>query len=68
MLAVTFLVAATGLVLGLRFSAFVLALLILLATASIFAIAIWSGSNPGVFALHLLVMLAALQITTLSAA
>jgi membrane protein DedA with SNARE-associated domain len=44
---------------------FVLGLLLLLATTGIFAIGIWSGGNPGVIALHLLAMLASVQISYL---
>jgi hypothetical protein len=62
MLAFTVLLAATGLALGLRFNVFVLALLLLLATTSIFAIGIWGGGNPLVVALNLLVTLASVQI------
>jgi hypothetical protein len=65
MLAVTILVAATGLVLGLRFNVFVLALMLLLATTSIFAIGIWGGGNPLVVALNLLATLASVQISYL---
>ncbi len=65
MLAITILVAATGLALGLRFNVFVLGLLLLLATTSIFPIGIWSGGNAGVIALHLLPMLASVQISYL---
>jgi len=65
MLAITILVAATGLALGLRFNVFVLGLLLLLATTSIFPIGIWSGGNAGVIALHLLAMLASVQISYL---
>ena len=65
MLAITVLLAATGLALGLRFNVFVLALLLLLATTSIFAIGIWSGGNPLVIALNLLATLASVQISYL---
>jgi len=65
MLAITILVAATGLALGLRFNVFVLVLLLLLATTSIFAIGIWSGGNALVIALHLLATLASVQISYL---
>jgi hypothetical protein len=64
MLAITVLLAATGLALGLRFNVFVLALL-LLATTSIFAIGIWGGGNPLVVALNLLATLASVQISYL---
>jgi hypothetical protein len=63
MLAITILIAATGLVLGLRFNVFVLGLLLLLGITSIFTIGSWSGDNLGVAALHLLAMLASLQIS-----
>jgi hypothetical protein len=63
MSAITVLVAATGLVLGLRFNAFVLGLLLLLGVASILTIGIWSGGNLGVVALHMLVMVASVQIS-----
>ena len=65
MLAITVFLAATGLALGLRFSVFVLALLLLLATTSIFAIGIWGGGNPLVVALNLLATLASVQISYL---
>ena len=65
MLAVTVLLASTGLALGLRFNVFVLALLLLLATTSIFAIGIWGGGNPLVVALNLLATLASVQISYL---
>ena len=66
MLAITvLLVAVTALILGLRFSGFVLGLLILLATTSILVIAIWNGGKPGVVALQLLAMLASAQISYL---
>jgi hypothetical protein len=65
MSAITILVAATGLVLGLRFNAFVLGLLLLLGITSIFTIGIWSGGNLGVVALHVLAMLASVQISYL---
>ena len=65
MLAITILVAATGLVLGLRFNAFVLGLLLLLGITSIFTIGIWSGGNLGVVALRALAMLASVQISYL---
>ena len=62
MLAITILVAATALVLGLRFNALVLGLLLLVAAASIFAISIWSGGNAPVAAMLLLATLASGQI------
>ena len=65
MSAITILVAATGLVLGLRFNAFVLGLLLLLGVTSIFTIGIWSGGNLGVVVLHVLAMLASVQISYL---
>jgi hypothetical protein len=65
MSAITILVAATGLVLGLRFNAFVLGLLLLLGVASVLTIGIWSDGNLGVVALHLLAMLASVQISYL---
>ena len=66
MLAVTLvLVAVTALILGLRFNGLVLGLLILLATTSIFAVAIWNGGKPGVVALQLLAVLASVQISYL---
>jgi len=65
MLAMTILVAAIGLALGLRFNAFVLGLLLLLAITSTFAIGIWSGGNPRVIALYLLATLASVQISYL---
>ena len=61
-MAIAILVAATGLVLGLRFNALVLGLLLLVAAASFFAISIWSGGNAPVVALLLLAMLASGQI------
>jgi hypothetical protein len=57
------LVAVTALILGLRFNGFVLGVLILLATTSIFVIAIWNGGRPGLVALQLLAFLAAVQIS-----
>ena len=65
MLAITILVAATGLVLGLRFNVFVLGLLLLLGITSIFTIGIWSGGNLSVVALRALAMLASVQISYL---
>jgi hypothetical protein len=65
MLAITLLVAATGLVLGLRFNVFVLGLLLLATTAGTFTVAIWSGGNLRVVALHLLATLASVQISYL---
>jgi hypothetical protein len=65
MFVITILVAATGLALGLRFNVFVLGLLLLLATTSIFTIGIWSGGSPPVVALHLLTTLASVQISYL---
>ena len=65
MSAITILVAATGLILGLRFSAFVLGLLLLLGVASTLTIGIWSGGNLAVVALHMLAMLASVQISYL---
>ena len=65
MSAITILVAATGLVLGLRLNAFILGLLLLLGVTSIFTIGIWSGGNLGVVALHVLAMLASVQISYL---
>ena len=62
MLAITILVAATALVLGLRFNPLVLGLLLLVAAASIFVISIWSGGNALVVALLLLATLASGQI------
>ena len=62
MLVITLLVAATGLLFGLRFNAVVLGLLLLVAVASIFAISIWSGGNVTVAALLLLATLASGQI------
>jgi hypothetical protein len=60
--AIILFVAGTGLVLGLRFNVFVLSVLLLLVTASIFVIAVWSTISPIVFALHLLATLASFQI------
>ena len=65
MSAITILVAATGLILGLRFSVFVLGLLLLLGVASTFTIGVWSGGNLAIIALHVLVMLAVVQISYL---
>jgi hypothetical protein len=65
MLAITLLVAATGLVLGLRFNVLVLGLLLLATTAGTFTVAIWSGGNLPVVALHLLATLASVQISYL---
>ena len=65
MSAITILVVATGLVLGLRFNAFVLGLLLVLGVTSIFTIGIWSGSNLGVVALHVLATRASVQISYL---
>jgi hypothetical protein len=65
MLAITILVAATGLALGLRFNVFVLVPVLLLAITSIFVIGIWSGGNARVIALHLLATLASVQISYL---
>jgi hypothetical protein len=61
MLVITLLVAATGLVLGLRFNVFVLALLLLLAVLSVFAVVSWGGTFSGA-ALQLLVTVAAVQV------
>jgi hypothetical protein len=65
MLAIVLLIAATGLVLGLRFNVFVLALLVLLVITSIFAAGFWAGSNALVLALRLLATLALVQISYL---
>jgi hypothetical protein len=65
MSAITILVAATGLVLGLHFNPFVLGLLLLLGVASFLTIGIWSDGNLGVVALHLLAMLTSVQISYL---
>jgi hypothetical protein len=65
MFAITLLIAATGLVLGLRFNVFVLMLMILLVTTNIFAMGIWSGSDALVVALRLLATLATVQISYL---
>ena len=63
MLAIMLLTAATGLVLGLRFNVFALALLVLLVITSIFATGIWVGGNSLVVALRLLATLASVQIS-----
>jgi hypothetical protein len=65
MLAITLPIAATGLVLGLRFNVFVLALLVLLVITSIFATGIWLGSNLLVITLHLLATLVSVEISYL---
>ena len=65
MLAITILVAATGLALGLRFNVFVLVPVLLLAITSIFVIGIGSGGNARTIALHLLATLASVQISYL---
>ena len=62
MLIVTIVVAAAGLVVGLRFDVFVLALLLSGAAASVFAIGVWSGDNALVVALQLLATFASVQI------
>ena len=63
MLAIMLLIAATGLVLGLRFNVFALALLVLLVITSIFATGIWVGGNSLVVALRLLATLSSVQIS-----
>jgi hypothetical protein len=65
MLAITVLVAAAGLALGLRFNVIILALLVLLVITSIFAAGIWVGSNSLVVTLRLLATLASVQISYL---
>jgi hypothetical protein len=62
MLTITIIVAAAGLVVGLRFNVFVLALLLLAAAASIFAIGVWNGGTALVVALQLLATFASVQI------
>jgi hypothetical protein len=64
MLAIAILAAAAGLVLGLRFNVITFALLVL-ATAVIFAVSVWGGSNLLVGALQLLATLASVQISYL---
>ena len=68
MLTVTIVVAAAGLVVGLRFNVFVFALLLSGAAASVFAIGVWSGDNALVVALQLLATFASVQIGCLIAA
>jgi hypothetical protein len=65
MLVIVLLIAATGLVLGLRFNVFVLALLVLLVISGIFANGFWVGSNSLVLTLRLLATLASVQISYL---
>ena len=60
--AIAIVVAAAGLVLGLRFSVIALALLTL-ATIIIFAVGIWGGGSPLVVALQPLATLASVQIS-----
>jgi hypothetical protein len=62
MLTITSIVAATGLVVGLRFNVFMFALLLSAAAASVFAIGVWSGGNALVVALQLLATFASVQI------
>ena len=62
MLAITVVVAAAGLALGLRFNVFVLALLLIVAIIGVSAIGVWGGSNLLVVALRVLATLACLQI------
>jgi hypothetical protein len=65
MLAITVLVAAAGLALGLRFNVIILALLVLLVITSIFAAGFWVGSNSLVVTLRLLATLVSVQISYL---
>jgi hypothetical protein len=62
MLTITVLTAAAGLALGLRFNVFVVALLVILAIIGTVAFGVLGGSSLLVVALHLLAMLACLQI------
>ena len=62
MLAITVLVAAAGLALGLRFNVFVLALLLIVAIIGVSAIGVWGGSSLLVVALRVSATLACLQI------
>jgi hypothetical protein len=64
MLAIAIVAAATGLVLGLRFSLVALALLII-TTTIVFAVCMWGGSGPLVGTLQLLATLASVQISYL---
>jgi hypothetical protein len=62
MLAITILVAAAGLALGLRFNVFVLALLLIVAIIGVSAIGVWGGNSLLVVALRVSATLACLQI------
>ena len=63
MLAITVVVAAAGLALGLHaLNVFVLALLLIVAIIGVSAIGVWGGSNLLVVALRVLATLACLQI------
>ena len=62
MLAITVLVAAAGLALGLRFNVFVLALLLIVAIIGVSAIGVWGGNSLLVVALRVSATLACLQI------
>jgi len=64
MLAIAIVAAATGLVLGLRFSLVALALLII-TTTIVFSVCMWGGSGPLVGTLQLLATLASVQISYL---
>ena len=64
MLAIAIIAAAAGLVLGLRFSLIILALLII-TTTILFAVGLWGGGSPLVVALQLLATLASVQISYL---
>ena len=64
MLAIAIVAAAAGLVLGLRFNATALVLLVL-ATTIVFAVGVWGGSHAVIVALQLLATLASVQISYL---
>jgi hypothetical protein len=63
-LAIAIVAAAAGLVLGLRFNATALVLLVL-ATTIVFAVGVWGGSHAVIVALQLLATLASVQISYL---
>ena len=64
MLAIAIVAAAAGLVLGLRFNAIALVLLVL-ATTIVFAVGVWGGSHAVIVAFQLLATLASVQISYL---
>ena len=64
MLAIAIIASAAGLVLGLRFSLFTLALLVI-TTTIVSAVGMWGGGSPLVVAMQLLATLASVQISYL---